>query len=138
MMFRPELWREFLKRRWAAIYAAARTADPGVAIWYHSDGNIAQVLPDLIEIGVDILNPVQPECMDLAAVRRGFGDRLLFDGAIGTQSTMPWGTPDDVRRTVREMRELFGGTLCLSPTHVLQPEVPPGNVVAFFEACDAP
>jgi uroporphyrinogen decarboxylase len=50
---------------------------------------------------------------------------------------MPWGTPDDVRRTVREMRDLFGGTLCLSPTHVLQPEVPPENVVAFFEACDA-
>ena len=66
------------------------------------------------------------------------GDRLLFDGAVGTQSTFPWGSPDDMRSKVRELRELFGGTLLLAPTHVLEPEVPLDNIFAFFEAADEP
>ena len=136
MMYSPDLWREVFKPRWAEIYAAARRVNPDLAIWYHSDGNMAAVIPDLIEIGVTILNPMQPECMDVEEIFARCGDRLLFDGTMGTQSVFPWGTPDDMRGTVRRRREVFGDALMLSPTHVLEPEVPPENVFAFFEACD--
>ncbi len=138
MMFNPDLWRRMLKSRWARVYQAARSIKPDIAIWYHSDGNITEVIDDLIEMGVTVLNPVQPECIDVEEVCRRYGDRLLFDGTIGTQSTFPWGTPEEMRETVECRREIFGGRLVLSPTHVLEPEVPPQNVVAFYEACDEP
>ena len=138
MMFRPELWWQVLGRRWERIYAAARAINPDVAIWYHSDGNIEAVIPRLLEIGVTIVNPMQPECLDVERVFAQYGDRALFDGAVGTQSVFPWGTPDEMRATVRRLRDVFGGRLTLSPTHVLEPEVPVENVVAFFEAASEP
>jgi uroporphyrinogen decarboxylase len=140
MMFAPDLWREVMKPRWARVVRAAREIKPDTAVWYHSDGNVEAVLDDLVEIGVTILNPVQPECMDPAAIRRRFGRRLAFDGCVGTQTTFPFGTSEDMHRVVRELGEDLearGGGLMLSPTHVLEPEVPPENVVAFFKACDA-
>jgi uroporphyrinogen decarboxylase len=139
MMFKPSLWREVMKPRWAKVMAAARAINPDIHIWYHSDGNISAILDDLVEIGVTILNPVQPECMDPFAIRKRFGDRLAFDGCVGTQTTFPFGTPAEMRRVVHELAEgldALNGGLMLSPTHVLEPEVPPENVVAFFEACD--
>lgn len=139
MMFEPRLWREVMKPRWAKVIAAARAIKPGIHVWYHSDGNVWEILDDLVEIGVTILNPVQPECMDPLAVRRRMGRRLAFDGCVGTQSTFPFGTPAAMRRTVRELAEALDGLkggLMLSPTHVLEPEVPPENICAFFETCD--
>ena len=136
LMFSPEQWRRFMKARWAKVYAAARAIKPDIEIWYHSDGNIEAIIPELIEIGVTILNPVQPECMDLVRIKQKWGDRLVLDGTIGTQSTMPWGTPDEVKRVVRERVRTLGGdgALMLAPTHVLEPEVPIENVLAFVEA----
>ena len=97
------------------------------------------VIPELIEIGIDILNPVQPECMDPAAIKRRFGDRLAFWGTVSVQRTMPFGTPDDVRAEVRaRIRDVGrGGGLILAPAHVLGPETPWENIVAFFEAADS-
>ena len=138
LMFSPAMWRQFLKPRMAKVYAAARAIKPDIAIWYHSDGNCSAIIDDLVEIGLSILNPVQPECMDPAEIQKRYGDRLLFDGAVGTQSTFPWGTPDDMRTKVKELREIFGGTLLLAPTHVLEPEVPIDNIFAFFEAASEP
>ena len=102
----------------------------------HSDGEVSSFIPEYLEIGVDILNPVQPECNDLAAIGRQYGDRLSFWGGIGTQSTMPFGTPEDVRRKVREVQAALGarGGLLLAPTHILEPEVPWENVEAFVAA----
>ena len=136
LMFSKENWRRFMKCRWQEVYSAARALNPRLQIWYHSDGNIAEIIPELIEIGVTFLNPVQPECMDLVQLKKDFGDRLVFDGTIGTQSTMPFGTPGDVRAVVRERVATLGGDggLILSPTHVLEPEVPIENIRAFFEA----
>ncbi len=139
MMFHPGVWREVMKPCWARVIAAARAIKPDLHVWYHSDGNIWEILDDLVEIGITILNPVQPECLDPLAVRKRMGRRLAFDGCIGTQTTFPFGTPDDMRRTVRDLAESLdarNGGLMLSPTHVLEPEVPPANVCAFFEACD--
>lgn len=139
MMFQPELWREVMKPRWARVIAAARAIKPDIHVWYHSDGNIWDILDDLVEIGITILNPVQPECMNPLEIRKRFGKRLAFDGCIGTQTTFPYGTPESMRKTVaalaRDLDALNGG-LMLSPTHVLEPDIPPRNVAAFFEACD--
>jgi uroporphyrinogen decarboxylase len=137
LMFSIETWRRFMKVRWKAVYDAAKKIKTDIQIWYHSDGNITDLLPDLIEMGVTILNPVQPECIDPAKMRKKYETQLVFDGTIGTQTIMPFGTPEDVRRTVQEMKEKVGydGGLILSPTHVLEPEVPIKNVIAFIEAC---
>ena len=139
LMMSPATWRQWLKPRWARIYAEVKRINPDLQIWYHSDGSIEPIIPDLIEIGLDILNPVQPECMDPVKVKREYGRDLAFWGCVGTQTTFPFGTPDDMRAEVKHLVETVGagGGLYLAPTHVLEPDVPWENVVAFFEACDA-
>jgi uroporphyrinogen decarboxylase len=138
MMMSPQLWRKWLKPRLAEIIAAAKSVNPDLLVFYHSDGNIEPIIPELIEIGVDILNPVQPECMDPARLKQEYGDRLAFWGTMGTQTTMPFGTPEEVRATVKERIETVGqgGGLLLAPTHVIEPDVPWENVEAFFEAVE--
>jgi uroporphyrinogen decarboxylase len=139
LMFSPAIWRAVMKPRWAKVIAAARALKPDIHVWYHSDGDIQAVLDEIVEIGIDILNPVQPECMDPLAVRKRYGKRLAFDGCVGTQTTFPFGTPAEMRRVVLDLGRALNarqGGLMLSPTHVLEPEVPPENVVAFFQACD--
>ena len=139
LMFQPDLWRDVMKPRWAKVIAAARAIKPDIHVWYHSDGNVLAILDDLVEIGITILNPVQPECMQPLEVRRRCGKHLAFDGCVGTQTTFPFGTPEEMRRTVHELIDTLDGKnggLMLSPTHVLEPEVPPENVAAFFAACD--
>ncbi len=136
LMMSPAMWRHWLKPRLAKVIASARAVKPGIHAWYHSDGYIEQIIPDLIEVGVTVLNPVQPECMDPAKLKQQYGDQLAFWGAIGTQTTMPFGTPDDVRACVKERIETVGydGGLLIAPTHVLEPEVPWENVMALHEA----
>jgi len=100
-----------------------------------SNCNIWDIIPELIEIGVTILNPVQPECLDIKSVKEEFGKYIVIDGTIGTQSTMPFGTPDEVREVIKARKREIGydGALILSPTHVLEPEVPIENIMAFIE-----
>ncbi|MGC9317861.1 MAG: uroporphyrinogen decarboxylase family protein [Armatimonadota bacterium] len=138
LMMSPQMWREWLKPRWRKVIRAAKDVNPDILAWYHSDGDVREVIEDLIEIGFDILNPVQPECMDPAALKRRYGDRLAFWGCIGTQTTMPFGTPDEVRAAVRWTIDTVGagGGLLVAPTHVLEPDVPWENVEALFEAVD--
>jgi uroporphyrinogen decarboxylase len=135
LMFSIDRWRHFMKSRWSKVYAAAREIKPDIQIWYHSDGNVSDIVPELIEIGVTVLNPVQPECMDVLDLKKRYGGSLVFDGTVGTQTTMPFGTPDDVRSVIRERKRTIGadGALIISPTHVLEPEVTPENVEAFLD-----
>lgn len=137
LMFSPDLWRRLMLPRWRTVWQAARSIHPGIKIWYHSDGNIMDIIPELMEAGVDVLNPLQPECLDVDEVHRRYGNRLVFDGCMGTQTTMPFGTPADVKQRVKEIIEKYGrnGGLMISPTHVLEPEVPLANIDAFFSAC---
>ena len=107
-------------------------------IFYHSDGNIYPLLNDLIETGIDVLNPVHVAARDMgdtARLKREFGRRLSFCGAIDTQRVLPHGTTDDVRREVRRrIKDLApGGGYILAAVHCLQPDVPPENVCALFE-----
>ena len=137
MLMSPAMWRRWLKPRLARLIRAAKEVKPDLLVFFHSDGNIEPIIEDLIEVGVDILNPVQPECMDPAALKRQYGDQLAFWGTIGTQSTMPHGTPDEVRRVVKERIETVGPEgLLLAPTHVLEPDVPWENIEAFIEAVE--
>jgi uroporphyrinogen decarboxylase len=136
MLMSPAAWRQWLKPRLARVIAAAREVKPDVVFFYHSDGFIEPVIAELIEIGVDALNPVQPECMDPAAIKRQYGDRLAFWGTVGIQHTLPFGTPEQVAAEVKLRIETVGkgGGLYLSPTHVIAPEVPYENLFAFVRA----
>ena len=136
LMMSADLWRRWLKPAMKRAIEAAKSAKPDVLAYYHSDGVISEVTKELIEIGVDILNPVQPECMDPVEVKRLYGDRLSFWGTIGTQTTMPFGSPTEVEYETRRMIETVGrgGGLCIAPTHILEPEVPFENVEAFIGA----
>lgn len=136
LMFSADQWRTLMKPRWAKVCAAAHEIDPSIQILYHSDGNVECLYDELLEIGFTILNPLQPECMDLGRIAEKYKGKALFDGAIGTQSVMPFGTPDDVRASVKERVAQFGQDIMLAPTHILEPEVPIENIKAFFEACD--
>jgi uroporphyrinogen decarboxylase len=129
-------WRIWFKPRWARVLAEARTVRPDILVWYHSDGNAAAFVPDLIEIGVNVLNPIQPECMNGADIKRQYGDRLAFWGGLGTQTTLPFGTPSDVRAEVKRLVSTLGagGGLLLEPTHQVQPDVPWENILAYVEA----
>ncbi len=131
-------WRTFLKPRLARTIAAVKATNPQARVFYHSDGNITDLIPELIEIGVDILNPLQPECLDPAQIKKTYGDRLSFWGAVSVQQTMPLGTPEQVRQEVCQRIETLGqgGGYILAPAHVLGPETPWENIVAFFEAAD--
>jgi len=137
LMFSPATWRALIHSRWAELWRTVKDIHPGVRIKYHSDGNVTAIVGEMVDAGLDILNPVQPECLDTDELHRRFGGRLTFDGCIGTQSTMPWGTPADVRARVKEAIDKYGrrGGLILAPTHVLEPEVPLANIDAFVEAC---
>ena len=136
MLMSLPMWRRVFKPRLIRIIQAAKEVKPDLLIFYHSDGNVWDAIPDFIEAGVEVLNPVQPECMDPAAVKKTFGDRLAFFGTVSVQRTLPFGTPAEVREEVRQRIQTVGrnGGLLLAPAHILQPDVPWENVVAFFAA----
>ena len=136
MLINPDIWRAFLKPRLAGIIAAARAERPGIPVFYHSDGDVRPIIGDLIEAGVTILNPVQPECMDPFEIKKRYGDRLTLWGTLGTQTVFPFGTPEQMRRQVKEYIEKLapGGGYVIGPTHSIEKDVPWENVVAFYEA----
>ena len=136
LMMSPSVWYKWLGSRLAKVIQAAREVKPDIIIHYHSDGYVEPLIPKLIEIGLNVLNPVQPECMNPAKLKQRYGAQLAFWGTIGIQHTMPFGTPDDVRKEVKERIETMGqnGGFVIAPTHVIAPEVPIENLAAFVEA----
>jgi len=137
IMMSRDMYRTWLKPRLARVIQAAKSVKPDLMIQYHSCGFVTPLISDLIEAGVDVLNPVQPESMDFEQVYAEFGDRISFNGTIGTQTTMPFATPEQVREMVFRNLEIAGGRggLLCCPTHMLQPEVPWENVEAYVQAC---
>jgi uroporphyrinogen decarboxylase len=133
----PKMYRDLFKPRQKSLFERVKKLTQA-RIMMHSDGAIASILPDLIEVGVEIINPVQPTCagMDTAVLKRQFGQELSFWGSIDTQHVLPFGTPQEVRDEVKRRIDHLapGGGFVLAPVHNIQPEVPPRNVVAMFEA----
>lgn len=139
IMMRVDLWKEWLKPRLMKVVQAARQAKPDVLIFYHSCGYVLPFLEELADAGIDILNPVQPECMSFKEVHDRVGDRMSFWGTIGTQKVLPFGTPDEVYAEVRKNIEICGdkGGLMVGPTHLVEPEVPWENLIAMLNAVRA-
>jgi len=136
MMISPDLWRRFLKGRLAQIIRTARTINPAVRILYHSDGYIDPILGDLIEIGVNVINPVQPDVMDPTRLKEKYGDKLAFWGTVGTASVWAYGSPSAIELEVKERIETVGrgGGLVIAPAYDLEPQVKWENVLAFVKA----
>jgi uroporphyrinogen-III decarboxylase len=127
------MWRKYLKPRLAELIASLRAINPHLKIAYHTDGVVYAIIPELIEIGIDILNPIQPLAMDPVKLKNEYGDRLCFWGSMDIQQTLPFGTPDDVRNEVIARLKTLGkgGGLIIGPTHNVQLDTPLENFSAM-------
>jgi uroporphyrinogen decarboxylase len=134
MLFSPRTWRTLFKPRLARMFAVFREA--GLPVILHSDGDIAQILPDLIEIGLTTLSPVQPEVLDLQWLKKTFGESLSFYGGLSTQTVLPYGTSGEVRQAAEiAVRVLASDStgLLLAPSHRMTADIPVENVAALLE-----
>ncbi|MCX7428996.1 MAG: hypothetical protein NTW96_25640 [Planctomycetia bacterium] len=139
MQISPGLWRRLIKPAWRRVLEAVRRAAPGARFFLHSCGKIEPIIPDVIELGFDVLHPVQPECMDFAALYHEYGRDIVLAATISSQRILPFGSPDEVRRQVRRLAELTGADrrCILMPSNVIQPETPWENIVAFAQEARA-
>jgi uroporphyrinogen decarboxylase len=136
MLISPRHWRRYFKPRMANIIERLKAINPQLKVAYHTDGCVYEVIPELIEIGLDVLNPVQPAAMDPVKLKREYGKDLCFWGSIDEQYTLPFGTPAEVRKEVLDRIATLGsgGGLILAPTHHLQLDTPLENFWAMVEA----
>jgi uroporphyrinogen decarboxylase len=135
MLFSPRMWRKLIKPHLARMFAPFREA--GLPVMMHSDGQIADILPDLVEIGLTAYNPVQPEVIDHARLRSTFGSRLAYYGGISTQTLLPHGSPEDVKKAVMHCVATLAPDntgLLLAPSHRLMTDIPMENLEAMLEA----
>jgi len=135
LLLSPRMWREYILPRHRRLNAAIRQFD--VKIMYHSCGAVYPLIEDFVDqMGIDVLNPIQPraEGMDPALIKRTFGDRLSFYGAIDIQQTMPHGTPEDVRDEVRERCKTLGrgGGYIMATAHYMQADTPTRNILTLY------
>lgn len=139
MMLSPAMWREYFKPRYAKMFAAFKAANPNIKLCYHSCGNLQDVVPDLIEIGLDVLNPIQPMAMLPAEFKKKFGKNITMYGTMDVQSILPFGSPADVREEVRKLIHdcAPGGGFIRSPAHHIQSDTSIENVEAFYAAARA-
>ncbi len=135
----PRMFREQIKPRLKVLFQRLQQLAPAAFRFFHSDGNVRPLLPDFIEIGVQVLNPVhiRAKGMEPTGLKRDFGDVLSFwGGGVDTQDVLPHGTPaevkDDVRRNIEALAP--GGGYVFNTIHNIQPDVPPENIVAMWEA----
>ncbi len=135
MMIGPGTWREFLKPRLARVIEAARSVKPDLRVIYHSDGHFEPILDALVELGLDGINPLQPEHMEAARIRRRYGPRLALWGTIGTQTTFAFSSPAAISEEVRSrVRDLGRAGLVLCPAYDIdEPDIPWANISAFLE-----
>jgi uroporphyrinogen-III decarboxylase len=118
----------------AELIGSLRAINPRIKIAYHTDGVVYPIIPELMEIGIDVLNPIQPLAMDPIKLKNDYGDALCFWGSMDIQHTIPYGTPDDVRDEVLlRLRTIGrGGGLLIGPTHNLQLDTPLENFWAMI------
>ena len=136
LMISPSMWREFFKSRMAEVIRLAREESPELLVFYHCDGNFTRLIPDLLEIGVNVINPVQPDCMDAQVIKKEFGNRIAMWGTVGTALLWTDGTPDQIRQEVHTRINSLGPEgLLLAPAYDLD-YVPAENITAFIEAVE--
>jgi uroporphyrinogen decarboxylase len=135
LLFSPGLWRELIKPRLARLFAVF--TDAGLPVILHSDGDIWPILPDLVDIGLTCLNPVQPEVLDHDRLYQEFGRHLSFYGGISTQGVLPGGSPAAVAAATRDCIARLAPDhtgLLIGPSHRMQSDIPPANVAAMLAA----
>lgn len=136
MIMSPTMWRKFLKNRMAKLYSEFRKINKNIKIAYHSDGFIEPIIDDFVEIGLDILNPLQPQAMNVSVLKKRYGKKLSFWGGIDIQKTLPFGTVEDITNEVKQrIKELGqGGGYIIAPSHHIQLDTSIENIMAFFDA----
>ena len=137
MLMSPSAWRDQIKPHLARVFEVGKSA--GVWVAFHCCGALRPIVPDLIELGLDVLNPIQCNCpgMDPLELKRQFGGELAFMGGVDTQGVLPNGSPDDVRRATARLLEGMtadGGGYILAASHTIPPETPDANLFALYEA----
>jgi uroporphyrinogen-III decarboxylase len=135
LIMKPSTWRQFDKPRLVHLIAEVRRANPNTYVYMHTDGRVIDIIPDLIEAGLDILNPIQPECQDPIEVKKRWGERLVLHGTVSNQKSVPLGTPEDVRREVRNLLDHCskGGGFIIGPSNVQLPEFPAENILTVYD-----
>jgi len=134
LLFGPRLWRRFVKPRAAQLYKTVK--DAGKVVLIHSCGKVQELFPDLIEIGLDVFNPFQPDVMDPYEMKRLYGHALTFYGGMSVQQILPHGTPQQVYHEARRMMDGIGrdGGFIIAPSHDMPGDIPVENIVALIDA----
>ena len=137
LLMSPADWRKLIKPRLSQVYSLARAN--GRRVFHHTCGDVHPVIADMIEIGLDILHPIQPEAMDIHRLKREFGKDLTFCGGINTQNLLPRGTPEEVRAEIRNLKDQMGkgGGYILEPGITVNADVPLENLIAMLEEANA-
>jgi len=134
-MMSPVMWAEWIKPRMKILFDEARRINPDVLLAIHCCGAVTPILDHLVDLGVTIVNPVQPEALDLVCLKEKYGDLLTFWGGVSIQQTLPFGTCEEVREEVRERVRVLGrnGGYVVCPAHNLMSSIPWDNVLAFVD-----
>ncbi len=137
LIFGAPLWRRFVKPRIAELYGLVKRA--GKAVTIHSCGRVQELFPELIELGLDVFNPFQPEAMDPYEMKRQFGRELTFLGGVSVQTLLPFGTPEKIRDETRRLMDVVGrdGGFIVAPSHDMPGDIPVENMVAMIETVRA-
>ena len=136
LMISPGMWRTFFAARYRRICDEAHRA--GMDVVFHTCGSVMAIVGDLIDAGVDVLDPIQPEAMDLKALAREYGGKVAFCGGISDQRLARWSSTqvkDEIRATIDLLGRTFDNAYLVAPSNLLTPEIPLENIVAMFEAC---
>lgn len=135
MMISVDMWREFFKPRYASMFEAWKKVNPNVKIAYHSDGDCEPILDDMYEIGLDVINPIQPSCMEPGKIKKRYGKKLAMFGGVDIQYTMPFGTINELEREIKYLCEICGqdGGYIISPSHYLQSDTGVEKVLKYYE-----
>ncbi|MBN1351439.1 hypothetical protein JXJ21_18625 [candidate division KSB1 bacterium] len=134
LLIHPDDWRRLYKPAYKLMFDRVRSG--GAHVWMHLCGDITAILPDLIDIGLNVLNPVQPQAMDISCLADAFGGKVCFNGGVDVQGTMIFGTPQAVEREIHQLVELFGhynGGYIGGTSHSIMPETPLDNVIALYQ-----
>lgn len=136
LLMSPELFREMIKPKMGYMINEFKKKNKNIKIGYHCCGYVEPIIDDFIEVGIDLLHPIQPEAMDPAYIKKRYGSRVALWGTIGTQQNLPFGSPRDVENEVKERIKTCGpgGGFLISPSHSIQLDVPLKNIEAFYNA----
>jgi uroporphyrinogen decarboxylase len=137
MLISPKMWRHYFKERYVLLHQELKSLNPELIIAHHCDGAVSPILNDWIEAGLEVFNPVQPNVPghDPDDLKRAFGDRLSFWGAIDQQQLLPFSSPADIQAEVKRVMRILGegGGYMVAPAHILQPDTPEENIEAFID-----